>query len=99
LTKKKKSQPKPERELVFDIRFLEDLRYWVETERKIALRLLSLVEEIRRNPFEGTGKPEPLKYQDANVWSRRLTQSDHIVYLVSHDRIEFLQGRYHYSDR
>jgi toxin YoeB len=104
LTKKKKSQPesiepKRERELVFDIRFLEDLKYWVETDRKIAIRLLSLVEEIRRNPFEGTGKPEPLKYQDANVWSRRLTQGDRIVYLVSHERLEFLQGRYHYSDR
>lgn len=57
------------------------------------------MEEIRRNPFEGMGKPERLKYQDANVWSRRLTQTDRIVYLVSEDRIEFLQARYHYSDR
>ena len=57
------------------------------------------MEEIRRNPFEGTGKPERLKYQDANVWSRRPTQTDRIVYLVSEDRIEFLQARYHYSDR
>jgi toxin YoeB len=87
------------RDLVFDVRFLEDLAFWVETNRKTALRLLSLIEEIRRNPFEGTGKPERLKYQDANVWSRRLTQTDRIVYLVSEDRIEFLQARYHYSDR
>ena len=88
-----------ERYLVFDIRFLEDLTFWVDTNRKTALRLLSIIEEIRRNPFEGTGKPERLKYQDANVWSRRLTQTDRIVYLVSEDRIEFLQARYHYSDR
>ncbi|HLO49838.1 MAG TPA: Txe/YoeB family addiction module toxin [Kamptonema sp.] len=87
------------RDLVFDRRFIEDLTFWVETNRKTALRLLSLVEEIRRNPFEGTGKPEPLRYQDANVWSRRLTQTDRIVYAVSSDRIEFLQPRYHYSDR
>lgn len=87
------------RDLVFDVKFLEDLTFWVETNRKTALRLLSLIEEIRRNPFEGTGKPEQLKYQDANVWSRRLTQTDRIVYLVSEDRIEFLQARYHYSDR
>jgi toxin YoeB len=87
------------RDLVFDLRFLEDLTFWVETNRKTALRLLSIIEEIRRNPFEGTGKPERLKYQDANVWSRRLTQTDRIVYLVSEDRIEFLQARYHYSDR
>ncbi|WP_347566478.1 type II toxin-antitoxin system YoeB family toxin [Scytonema sp. UIC 10036] len=52
------SQP----DLVFDKQFLEDLTYWVETNRKIALRVLSLVEEIRRNPFEGTGRPERLKY-------------------------------------
>lgn len=87
------------RNLVFDLRFLEDLTFWVDTNRKTALRLLSIMEEIRRNPFEGTGKPERLKYQDANVWSRRLTQTDRIVYLVSEDRIEFLQARYHYSDR
>ncbi|MCW6051711.1 Txe/YoeB family addiction module toxin [Lyngbya sp. CCAP 1446/10] len=87
------------RDLVFDLRFLEDLTFWVDTNRKTALRLLSIIEEIRRNPFEGTGKPERLKYQDANVWSRRLTQTDRIVYLVSQDRIEFLQARYHYSDR
>ena len=87
------------RNLVFDLRFLEDLTFWVDTNRKTALRLLSIIEEIRRNPFEGTGKPERLKYQDANVWSRRLTQTDRIVYLVSEDRIEFLQARYHYSDR
>lgn len=90
---------KTERDLVFDSQFLEDLTYWVDTNRKIALRLLSLVEEIRRNPFTGTGKPEPLKYQGANIWSRRLTQADRIVYMVSENRIDFLQARYHYSDR
>lgn len=79
-----------ERDIVFDSQFLEDLTYWVDTNRKIALRLLSLVEKIRRNPFTGTGKPERLKYQDANVWSGRLTEADRIVYLVSDDRIDFL---------
>ena len=90
---------KIERDLVFDSQFLEDLAYWVETNRKIAVRLLSLVKEIKRNPFTGTGKPEPLKYQGANIWSRRLTDADRIVYMVSDDRIDFLQARYHYSDR
>lgn len=88
-----------ERILVFDAQFLDDLTYWVETNRKTALRLLSLVEEIKRNPFMGTGKPEPLKYQGANIWSRRLTDADRIVYLVNGNRIDFLQARYHYSDR
>jgi toxin YoeB len=87
------------RDLVFDIRFLEDLTYWVKTDRKIALRLMSLVEEIGRTPFSGIGKPERLKYQDGNVWSRRVTDKDRIVYLVTADRIDFLQARYHYGDR
>lgn len=108
--KKRKPQPDEQfakhasRDLVFDPQFLEDLTYWVETNRKTALRLLSLVDEIGRTPFEGSGKPERLKYQDANVWSRRLTEKDRIVYLIivyliTDNRIEFLQGRYHYSDR
>ncbi len=84
--------------LVFDRRFLEDLTFWVETNRKIAVRLLMLVEEVGRTPFEGTGKPERLKYQSGNVWSRRLTDKDRVVYLVTSDRIEFLQARYHYDD-
>lgn len=87
------------RVLAFDLRFLEDLTFWVETNRKVALRLLALVEEIRRTPFDGTGKPERLKYQSGNVWSRRLTEKDRIVYLVSDHQIDFLQARYHYDDR
>lgn len=87
------------RDLIFDSQFIADLTYWVNTNRKIALRLLSLVEEIRRNPLIGTGKPERLKYQDANIWSRCLTEADRIVYMVTENRIDFLQARYHYSDR
>ncbi len=91
-----KAKTKKEREAVFHPEFLEDLRYWVETERKIALRTLDLVEDTMRDPFDGIGKPEPLKYLAANTWSRRLTQEHRIVYLVSESRIEFLQARYHY---
>ena len=76
--------------------FLEDLRYWVETDRKIALRVFDLIESILRDPFKGIGKPEPLKYLAAGAWSRRLTQEHRIVYLVSSDRVDFLQTRYHY---
>ena len=81
---------------VFHTEFREDLRYWVETDRKVALRALDLVEAIMREPFTGIGKPEPLKYLAAGTWSRRLTQEHRIVYLVSSDRIQFLQARYHY---
>lgn len=81
---------------VFHPEFREDLRYWVETDRKVALRAFNLVEAILRDPFEGMGKPEPLKYLGTGVWSRRLTQEHRIVYLVREDRIDFLQARYHY---
>ncbi len=81
---------------VFQPEFREDLRYWVESDRKIALRALDLVEAVMRDPFSGIGKPEPLKYLSSGAWSRRLTQEHRIVYLVRDDRIDFLQARYHY---
>ena len=88
--------PKKPREAVFHAEFREDLRWWVETERRTALRALRIVEEILRDPFQGIGKPEPLKYLGDGVWSRRLTQEHRIVYLVRENRIDFLQARYHY---
>jgi toxin YoeB len=86
-----------QREAVFHPHFIEDLRYWVETDRKLGLRTLTLIEEILRDPFRGTGKPEPLRYLAPNTWSRRLTQEHRIVYLVKDEQIVFLQARYHYS--
>jgi toxin YoeB len=87
---------KRQREAVFQPEFIEDLRYWVETDRKLALRAFRLIEAILRDPFHGIGKPEPLKYLAPGVWSRRLTQEHRIVYLVREERIDFLQARYHY---
>ncbi len=84
------------RESVFQPEFREDLRYWVETDRKVALRAFDLIEAIMRDPFTGIGKPESLKYLASGAWSRRLTQEHRIVYLVRNDRIDFLQARYHY---
>ncbi len=84
------------REAVFQPEFIEDLRYWVETDRRLALRAFRLIEAILRDPFEGIGKPEPLKYLGEGVWSRRLTREHRIVYLVRDERVDFLQGRYHY---
>ena len=60
------------------------------------MRALDLVEAVMRQPFEGIGKLEPLKYLAACAWSGRLTEEHRIVYLVSSDRIDFLQARYHY---
>lgn len=94
--KKRDEKKKKERDAVFQPEFREDLRYWIETDRKTALRAFDLIEAIMRDPFDGIGKPEPLKYLGAGVWSRRLTQEHRIVYMVSDDRIDFLQARYHY---
>jgi toxin YoeB len=98
LAKKSKdqSQKKRERVAAFHPEFIEDLRYWVGTDRKVALRAFDLIESVMRDPFVGIGKPEPLKYVLAGTWSRRLTQEHRIVYLVSEERIDFLQARYHY---
>ena len=84
------------RAAVFQPEFIEDLSYWVETERRTAKRLLELVIAVLRDPFKGIGNPEPLKYLGSDVWSRRITQEHRCVYLVKADRVEFLQGRYHY---
>jgi len=84
------------RDAVFQPEFREDLEHWINTDRKTALRALKIVEEIMRNPFQGIGKPEPLRYLASGTWSRRLTQEHRIVYLVREERIDFLQARYHY---
>jgi len=65
--------PADARLLVFDPHFLEDLGLWVDTDRKIALKILALVAAIRRDPFSGVGKPEALRHLGPGVWSRRIT--------------------------
>ncbi len=97
MAKKRRKSDKPlRREAVFHPEFREDLRHWVETDRKLALRVLDLVEAVLREPFVGIGKPEPLRYLGSDAWSRRISQEHRLVYLVGSDRIDFLQGRYHY---
>jgi toxin YoeB len=86
----------PKRQAVFHPEFREDLRYWVKTERNTALRVLDLVEAALRDPFEGVGRPEPLRHALAGCWSRRITQEHRLVYRVAEARIDFLQARYHY---
>ncbi len=83
-------------ELVFDRIFLEDLTNRIGTDRKLALRIMTLVEAVARDPVAGIGTPEPLKGL-VGAWSRRLTEEHRIVYRVKVDRIYFLQARYHYE--
>lgn len=85
-----------ERLAIFQREFIEDLRFWVDKDRRIALRAFDLIEAVMRDPFVGIGKPEPLKHRLAGVWSRRLTLEHRIVYLVTDNEVNFLQARYHY---
>jgi toxin YoeB len=96
LSPKNKSTLPAKREAVFLPEFLEDLRFWIETDRKTALRAMQIIEAVLRDPFQGIGKPEPLKHLLAGAWSRRLTQEHRIVYIVSQDKVQFLQARHHY---
>lgn len=85
-----------ERVAIFQPEFLEDLRFWGKNERSTAIRVLDLVEAVMRDPFQGPGKPEPLKYLLGGCWSRRVTQEHRLVYRVGDQSVHFLQARYHY---
>ncbi|MFN9871596.1 MAG: Txe/YoeB family addiction module toxin [Cyanobacteriota bacterium] len=85
-----------QREAVCHPEFLDDLQHWIDTDRRTAKRLLDVMRAVLRDPFLGIGKPEPLNYLGPGVRSRRITQEHRCVYLVKADRVEFLQGRYHY---
>jgi toxin YoeB len=82
--------------LVVDPHCLDDLQHWMGTEMRVAVKALDLIEHVMREPFDGPGKPEPLKRLAPNTWSRRLTGEHRLVYTVFHDRIVFLQARFHY---
>jgi len=74
----------------------EDYLSWQRTDTRMLRRVNRLIGEIRRTPFEGTGKPEPLKHALSGYWSRRITDEHRIVYRVSEDEIQIAQLRYHY---
>jgi toxin YoeB len=82
--------------LEFDSLAFEDLAWWVEKDRKQALKIIKLIKEIQRDPFQGIGKPEKLKHDLTGCWSRRIDQEHRIVYQVLEDRIRILACRYHY---
>jgi toxin YoeB len=86
----------PKRDAVFDPIFLKDLDFWIETDRRLAQRILRLVDDVLRDPFMGIGKPEKVRWLQ-NTWSRRINEEHRLVYRVFDDRIYFLQARYHYK--
>lgn len=82
--------------LVFDPKALEQLRYWTETDRRKVTKILDLIEATLKSPFEGIGKPEPLKFELAGAWSRRIDQEHRLVYKVEKGELLVLACRYHY---
>ncbi|MEB3231954.1 MAG: Txe/YoeB family addiction module toxin [Leptolyngbyaceae bacterium] len=85
------------RQLELDLNVLDDLAWWIQQDRKIALRIIKMIQEIEREPFQGTGKPEPLKHDLKGFWSRRITKEHRLVYQVKLDKIRILACRYHYD--
>jgi toxin YoeB len=84
--------------LEFKPQAFEDLQYWVQMNPKLAKRLLQLIEEIRREPFGGKDKPEPLKGELSGWWSKRIDSEHRLVYRVEADRLIIAQARSHYDD-
>ena len=82
--------------LVFSEHAWDDYLFWQKTDKKILRRVNSLIKEAMRHPFEGVGKPEPLKHGLSGYWSRRITDEHRFVYKVSDDALEIAQLRYHY---
>ena len=82
--------------LIFSDHAWADYLYWQSTDRKILRRINTMIKETMRNPFEGIGKPEPLKHALSGYWSRRITDEHRFVYKVSEDSVHIAQLRYHY---
>jgi toxin YoeB len=87
----------PKFEPLFTHNFLQEQAYWVLTKPETAAKINALVAAVLKEPFQGIGKPEPLRYSRLKgCWSRRITKEHRLVYLVQSDTITFLQCRYHY---
>lgn len=74
----------------------EDCTSWLTTDRQVLKRINRLIEDTLRDPYEGIGKPEPLKHALQGAWSRRITEEHRLVYLPRDDELIILQARYHY---
>ena len=82
--------------LIFSENAWEDYLYWQETDKQMLKRINRLINEIMRDPFTGTGKPEPLKHGLSGYWSRRINDEHRIIYRPAEDAILIAQLRYHY---
>ncbi len=74
----------------------EDYLYWQQTDKKVLKRINTLIKDIKRQPFDGLGSPEPLKHHWSGYWSRRIDREHRLVYKVTDDSLIIVQNRYHY---
>lgn len=84
--------------LIFSTKAWDDYLYWQDTDKKVLKRINTLINNIQRSPYEGIGKPEPLKHGLAGYWSRRIDNEHRIVYKYQDNSILIAQLRYHYID-
>jgi toxin YoeB len=85
------------RDILLKDRALEDLKYWSLNDTKFLKKIFDLLESIKRNPFEGIGKPEALKGDLRGYWSRRINDEHRIVYSITNDTIIIISCRSHYK--
>jgi len=83
--------------LIFTENAWEDYRYWLKIDKKITKKINESIKDIQRNPFDGTGKPEPLKHDLAGYWSRRIDNEHRLVYQVINNELLIYACRYHYD--
>ena len=82
--------------LVFTTRSWDDYLYWQKTDKRMVRRINDLIKDIQREPFQGIGKPEPLKHQLQGLWSRRIDSEHRVVSEIAEDELRIIACRYHY---
>ena len=83
--------------LIWTEKSWNDYIFWQQTDKKILKKINSLIKDIKRTPFNGLGKPEPLKYQLSGFWSRRIDSEHRLVYQLLDDNLYIISCRYHYE--
>lgn len=82
--------------LIWAVEAWEDYLYWQENDKRVVGKINDLIKDIRRTPFTGKGKPEPLRHTLSGLWSRRITIEHRLVYTVSEEALLIIACRYHY---
>ena len=83
--------------ILFSTHAWDDYLHWLETDKKTVRKINALIKDISRSPYEGIGKPEPLRHALAGYWSRRIDAEHRLVYRVEDDMLKILQARHHYE--